>query len=223
MADPNITEEVHFEMLEKKSDGSFKAKYPKVKSKSGITFDEHLAESTQQAHLAKNIGLEDTSGNFVATEVEGAMLELFTNVSSGKDLVGGAITDVDDSVVIPTDPTFNDLASAIGQISTGKKWASGEFDYGTIPLDTDQPINVTDLPFTPSTIVIKIVMTQGSARYLRVIGGYMEGESILVQNIGGMYTLSNIQPVLGGFNATIRATAGNAHQNNHIISYEVFG
>lgn len=38
----NITEEVHFEMLEKKADGSFKAKYPKVKSKSGVTFDEHL-------------------------------------------------------------------------------------------------------------------------------------------------------------------------------------
>ncbi len=46
MTDPNITEEVHFEMLEKKSDGSFKAKYPKVKSKSGVTFDEHLADNT---------------------------------------------------------------------------------------------------------------------------------------------------------------------------------
>jgi len=44
MADPNITEEVHFEMLEKKSDGTFKAKYPRVKSKSGVTFDEHLAD-----------------------------------------------------------------------------------------------------------------------------------------------------------------------------------
>ncbi len=48
MADPNITEEVHFEMLEKKSDGTFKAKYPKVKSKSGVTFDEHLAEIATQ-------------------------------------------------------------------------------------------------------------------------------------------------------------------------------
>ena len=51
MADPNITEEVHFEMLEKKSDGTFKAKYPRVKSKSGVTFDEHLADDVSQGDI----------------------------------------------------------------------------------------------------------------------------------------------------------------------------
>lgn len=106
----------------------------------------HLAESATQAHLAKNIGLEDTGGNFVATEVEGAMSELFTNVSSGKDLVGGAITDVDDSVVIPTDPTFSDLANAIGQISTGKKWASGSV------ISNSWTVAVSGLDFEPSLI-----------------------------------------------------------------------
>ena len=116
---PNITEEKWIEMLEKKADGTYIIKYPKVKSKSGVTFDEHLTESTQNAHLAKNIGIEDTAGNFTATDVEGALNELFTNVSNGKQLVGGAITDVDDSVVIPADPSFNDLANAIRQISTG--------------------------------------------------------------------------------------------------------
>ena len=57
--------------------------------------------------------------------IVGAMNELFTNVSDGKSLVGGAITGVDDSVVIPTDPTFQQLASAISGISTGGKTASG--------------------------------------------------------------------------------------------------
>ena len=47
----NISEEVYFEMLEKKADGTFKAKYPKVKSKSGITFDEHLAEKVHQGEI----------------------------------------------------------------------------------------------------------------------------------------------------------------------------
>lgn len=42
---PNITEEKWIEMLEKKADGTYIAKYPKVKSKSGITFDEHLAQN----------------------------------------------------------------------------------------------------------------------------------------------------------------------------------
>lgn len=39
-----ITQESHFEMLEKLPDGNYKAKYPKVKSKSGVTFDEHLVD-----------------------------------------------------------------------------------------------------------------------------------------------------------------------------------
>ncbi len=115
--------------------------------------DEHKAESTQQAHLAKNIGLEDTAGNFTATEIEGAMSELFTNVSDGKDLVGGAITGVDDSVVIPTDPTFGDLASAIGSISTGKKWASGNLPASPVP---NNEYTVSNLQFKPNLVITYI-------------------------------------------------------------------
>ena len=85
----------------------------------------HKNENANNAHLAKNIGLEDTAENFTATDVEGAMSELFTNVSDGKDLVGTAITDVDPNITVPTSPTFQQLATAIGSISTGKKWASG--------------------------------------------------------------------------------------------------
>ncbi len=69
MADPNITEEVHFEMLEKKSDGTFKAKYPKVKSKSGVTFDEHLAEKATQDGYG-HIRLQDIPNPEIATQIE---------------------------------------------------------------------------------------------------------------------------------------------------------
>ncbi|HZK42715.1 MAG TPA: hypothetical protein VFC73_00300 [Syntrophomonadaceae bacterium] len=122
-----ISQNVNIEMLEKLPDGSYKKKHPETK--------------------ASQVKLEDAEGKFTATELEGAMSELFTNVSDGKDLVGGAITDVDDSVVIPTDPTFSDLASAIGSISTGKKWASGNnrSSYWTL--------NVTGLGFKPSFVV----------------------------------------------------------------------
>ena len=44
----NVTEEKWIEMLEKKADGNYIAKYPKVKSKSGVTFDEHLADIATQ-------------------------------------------------------------------------------------------------------------------------------------------------------------------------------
>lgn len=88
--------------------------------------DSHKAENATNAHLAKNISLEDVEGNFEADDLEGAMAELFTSVSDGKDLISGAITDVDPKVEIPTNPTFSDLATAIGQISTGIPIVAGD-------------------------------------------------------------------------------------------------
>lgn len=115
--------------------------------------------------------------------IVGAMNELFTNVSDGKSLVGGAITGVDDSVVIPAEPTFNDLASAIGGISTGKKWASGSarsssnlkilpYYRGTQATGV-YPLEVSGLSFRPSIIF-------ASVEYYS--GGYMRNYSTLYIN-----------------------------------------
>lgn len=57
----NISEEKWIEMLEKKADGTYIAKYPKVKSKSGVTFDEHLDDIA--AHQAMAIGNYIGDGN----------------------------------------------------------------------------------------------------------------------------------------------------------------
>lgn len=57
----NISEEKWIEMLEKKADGSYIVKYPKIKSKSGVTFDELLANK-----ISAGIGLSgggDLSSN----------------------------------------------------------------------------------------------------------------------------------------------------------------
>lgn len=86
-------------------------------------FMSHKAETTTNAHLAKNIGLEDVEGNFQSTELEGALSELFTNVSNGKNTIATAITDK--GVSASGSDAFEVLASKIGQISTGKRWASG--------------------------------------------------------------------------------------------------
>ena len=62
----NISEEKWIEILEKKADGSYIAKYPKVKSKSGITFDEHLADDvaskTEYGHVQIGTGLAVDKG-----------------------------------------------------------------------------------------------------------------------------------------------------------------
>ncbi|WP_352404544.1 phage tail protein [Sporanaerobacter acetigenes] len=112
---------------------------------------EHKAEITSQevGKGADVIGLPDPNDLFTATNVGGAMQELFTNVSNGKQLVGGAIADIDDNVVIPTDPTFKQLANAIGQISTGKKWASGSESFS----EGENGTNIT-LDFTPFIVLV---------------------------------------------------------------------
>lgn len=73
-----------------------------------------------------------------------AINELFTNVSNGKDLISRAITDIDDSIVIPTNPTFSDLANIIGGITTGLKSANG-----TTYLDSNGNLVVSGLDFKP--------------------------------------------------------------------------
>ncbi|MGY0692609.1 hypothetical protein ACW2QC_07415 [Virgibacillus sp. FSP13] len=75
--------------------------------------------------------------------------ELFTNVSNGKKIIGGAITDVDDRVNVPAEATFKQLADAIGQIQTGRKWAYGEGTGLTGILE------VNGLDFTPRFLMAK--------------------------------------------------------------------
>ncbi|CDX01310.1 Hypothetical protein DPCES_1423 [Desulfitobacterium hafniense] len=113
----------------------------------------HLAETTTQAHLAKNIGIEDTSALFTATDVEGALSELFTNVSNGKTEIATAITDVDNTLSPSGSDTFLQLANTVRSISTGKKWASGSqipFVYGNGACY----LNVTGLDFTPNVVIV---------------------------------------------------------------------
>jgi hypothetical protein len=77
----------------------------------------HKAAAAVQAHLAKNIAIEDTEGLFTATHVEGALGELFTSVSNGKDAVAAAITDKG----VPTSgsDSFSQMANNIDSIVLG--------------------------------------------------------------------------------------------------------
>jgi hypothetical protein len=77
----------------------------------------HKAVAAVQAHLAKNIAIEDTGGLFTATHVEGALGELFTSVSNGKSLVAASITDKG----VPTSgsDSFSQMADNIDSIVLG--------------------------------------------------------------------------------------------------------
>jgi len=81
----------------------------------------HFNETATQAHLGKNIAIEDTGGHFVSSEVEGALSELFTSVSNGKTQLETAVTDKDGTVSkAGSIATFNELDDGIRSIPQAK-------------------------------------------------------------------------------------------------------
>lgn len=63
---------------------------------------------------AKNVTIEDATGIFASDNVEGALSELFQNVSNGKSSIAKAITDK--GVPASASDNFNTLANKISQI-----------------------------------------------------------------------------------------------------------
>jgi hypothetical protein len=97
-----------------------------------------------------NVIITDPNNRFAGTKLDQVLDELFTFANDGKTQIANAIT----AKGVSADPTetFTSLAAKIGQISTGKKWASGTINSYT-PQTT---ITVNDLSFTPSIIIIQL-------------------------------------------------------------------
>ena len=93
-----------------------KADYDTFKQDIHAEFDSHKNENATGAHKAKNIAIDDAGGHFTATDVEGALNELFTSVSDGKTLIATAITDK--GIPASGSDTFSQLANKIEQIET---------------------------------------------------------------------------------------------------------
>lgn len=113
------------------------------------------------SHPATMITVADAGNLFTATELEGVLNELFTNVSNGKNQIATAITDK--GVPASGGDTFSLLANKIGQISGGKKYASGRATPSTLLAFQNSAgggttnlysITVSGLGFVPSLVVI---------------------------------------------------------------------
>lgn len=82
----------------------------------GTKLDEGTALPTSSGSSeADGITIKDTGNNFTATNVEGALSELFQSASNGKQLIATAITGK--GVNTSSDDTFQTMATNIGKIS----------------------------------------------------------------------------------------------------------
>lgn len=65
----NISQNVNIEMLEKLPDGTYKRKYPKTRSDTGVTFDEHLADYATHGDISNRYRTgKDSEGVFTTIE-----------------------------------------------------------------------------------------------------------------------------------------------------------
>lgn len=131
---------------------------------------------------ASLIGINDSANQFMATNVEGALSELFTSVSNGKSTVANAITQKGQTT--SGSDTFEQLATAISNINTGKKWATG------LTTSLSQVLTVNGLSFKPSTIILNYGTTWGNWMY-----NFAYVDTRLTNNGNGVY----IRILSGGF------------------------
>lgn len=103
--------------------------------------DEHQAEDAtlmKKGHVQLSNATDSESESLAATPkaVKEAMDKAdsaFTSASNGKQVVGNAITGVDPNVVVPTTPTYQDLADAISRIYTGPIFNAGDSIIASVP------------------------------------------------------------------------------------------
>lgn len=98
---------------------------------------------------ASGVSIQDTANNFTATNVEGALVELFQFVSNGKTLIASAITDM--GVATSNTDTFQTMADNIRQISSGGTGEQPLYKFGLLSdvhVDgdgTDEASSISDL------------------------------------------------------------------------------
>jgi hypothetical protein len=127
------------------------------KSTKKESFDEHTT-----AGNAHGIGDKSTLLTSNKTSIVGALNELFTNANDGKTAVANAVTAKGVSAS-PAD-TFSALATKIGQINTGKKWAKGSVPLSTIP--SGDYVLSNSLGFTPKSAIVRVSYSYGETKML---------------------------------------------------------
>lgn len=118
------------------------------------------------SHLADDAahGIGDEPLITTAQTLRGAINESFQIGNKVKSDTVDALLSVDDSLPVTSEDSWVDVIGAIGQISTGKKWASGttsstdtsaHFQYaGTATTRNSPSVTVSGLSFKPSLVYL---------------------------------------------------------------------
>lgn len=120
-------------------------------SETTLQRDDHFVHKigNDDKFLSEAIGDLTTLQTDEKNSIVDSVNECFQSASDGKTAIANAITGVDESITIPDNPTFAQLASAIGQISTGMQIAVGSMNIYTIPGTIEGTT-----PFRPKIVIV---------------------------------------------------------------------
>jgi hypothetical protein len=172
------------------------------------TYKADIANKTDAAKGAALIGMKPITG-LTGDNVREAISNLFTFANDGKTGIANAVT-AKGVAASPSD-TFATLATKIGQISTGKKFASGSF---SAPYTNDRwsvDVNITGLDFTPREILIYTASyTNYENRATRSFKRYSQAlATIKVANNTLLNTFSYSAVTASGTDITVYSGLGN--------------
>ena len=147
---------------------------------------------------ASNIPIQDTAGNFTATNIEGALAELFQFVSNGKTLIASAITDM--GIATSNTDSFEVMANNIRMISG----SSGEITTHTITNNLTNCTTNNNNESVLSNSSYSAIITANNG-YTNLSITVTMGEIDITSNVV-RGNIINIPNVTGNISITARAT-----------------
>lgn len=118
-------------------------------SETGLPMSDRLGYSPTDEWLSDVLGTITNLSTTDKTSLVAAVNECFQSASDGKTAIANAITGADSSITIPENPTFEQLATLIGQFSGRLKVAIGSMSEFTIPATIEGTT-----PFKPKIVII---------------------------------------------------------------------
>lgn len=152
-----------------------------------VTYEEETGDSVV---TAENIKLTDTGNNFTATNVEGALSELFQSASNGKQLIATAITGK--GVTTNASDSFQTMATNIGNIQNG---GTGIIPTGTKEITENGTYDVTN--FASALVNVPKNTSSGT------ITGTFTGADELTKTIDVGSNFTNFLLMTDAFSSTI--------------------
>ena len=149
---------------------------------------------------ASGVSIVDTAGNFTATNVEGALAELFQYVSNGKTLLASAITDMDITTLATA--TFEQMANNIRKITTSTVKIA-LYSISNMTVNKGKTFNIL---YSSNISAVKHEFSwDGGSTF------YDKTSEIVTENTVNYKYIHNAETAYDSFNMAIRVTDSNGN------------